>query len=208
MQPCRRPHHGNLSAARPRRQGAQCRPAGGLSARHQLPHQLYRAGTDADQNSLPPRSLHRKGRPRLQLADAGAAASHQPDFSRTDPVRTCGRAKAHHHHQPHRRRGRRGGRYLRTREPARSRERRRAPDRVPLPDRLRRRALDRAQGDRRRIVGRRNRAARAVDLYPRAKTDRPAAASKVPGAPARSIRAAPAWSTRSTGASAGWCTIT
>ena len=50
---------------------------------------LHRAGADADQNSLPPRPLHDEGRPRLQLADAGAAASHQPDLSRADPVRAC-----------------------------------------------------------------------------------------------------------------------
>ena len=48
MQPRRRPHHGNLPAARPRRKGAQCRIAGGLSARHQLSHLVHRAGTDAD----------------------------------------------------------------------------------------------------------------------------------------------------------------
>jgi len=63
--------------------------ARGLSARHLLSHHLYRARADADSDSLPPRSLHSEGWPGLQLADPGAAASHQPDFSRTDPVRTC-----------------------------------------------------------------------------------------------------------------------
>ena len=55
---------------------------------------------------------------------------------------------------------------------------------LPLPDRLRRRALDRAQGDRRGTVRRRRRPARAVDLYPRARIDRPPAAANAPGAPA------------------------
>ena len=41
-----------------------------------------------------------------QLADAGAAASHQPDFSRTDPVRARRRAEPYPHRQPHR--GRKG----------------------------------------------------------------------------------------------------
>jgi 2-polyprenyl-6-methoxyphenol hydroxylase-like FAD-dependent oxidoreductase len=50
MQPRRRPHHGNLSAARGRRKNPQCRTAGGLSARHQLPHLLHRTGADADQD--------------------------------------------------------------------------------------------------------------------------------------------------------------
>ena len=48
--------------------------------------------------------------------------------------------------------------------------------RLPLSDRLRRRALGRPQGDRRGACRRCRRAARAVDLYPRARADRPAAA--------------------------------
>ncbi len=208
MQPRRRPHHGNLPAARHRRKNPQCRIAGGLSARHQLPHLVHRTGADADSHSLPARPLHGDRRSRLQLADAGAAAPHQPDFSRADPVRTCGRATAHPHHQPDLGRGRRGGRQFRARQSARSRYRRRDDGELPLSDRLRRRALDRAQGDRRGTVRRRGRPARAVDLYPRARTDRPPAAANAPGAPAPSIRAAPAWCMRSTAASAGWCTIT
>ena len=45
MQSRRRPHHGNLPTAGPRRKISQCRIAGGLSARHQLPHVVYRSGT-------------------------------------------------------------------------------------------------------------------------------------------------------------------
>ena len=44
----------------------------------------------------------------LAMADARAAASHQPDFSRTDPVRARRGPTAHPHHQPDRG-GRRGG---------------------------------------------------------------------------------------------------
>src|SRR3977135_137463 len=48
----RRRDQGNLSASRRRRESARCRPARGLPARHQLPHRLHRAGTDADPYSL------------------------------------------------------------------------------------------------------------------------------------------------------------
>ena len=58
---------------------------------------------------------------------------------------------------------------------ARSRHGHATRDAMPLPDRLRRRALDRAQGDRRGAFGRRGGAARAIDLYPRARPDRSAA---------------------------------
>ena len=71
------------------------------------------AGADADPDSLPPRPLHDEGWPGLQLADAGAAASHQPDISRADPVRACGGAAAHPHHQPDLGRRRRGGGHVR-----------------------------------------------------------------------------------------------
>ena len=70
------------------------------------------ARADADRNSLPPRPLYAEGRPRLQLADAGAAAPHQPDFSRADPVRACRSPAAYPHPQPHVGRGCRGGRRL------------------------------------------------------------------------------------------------
>jgi hypothetical protein len=63
MQPRRRPHHGNLPAAWPGGKGPQRRTAGGLSARHQLSHHVYRAGADAHSDSLPPRSLHAKDGP-------------------------------------------------------------------------------------------------------------------------------------------------
>ena len=78
---------------------------------------------------------------------------------------------------------------LRARQSARSRHRRRQARELPLSDRLRRRALGRSQGDRRRAVRRRRRPARAVDLHPRARTDRSPAERAAPGAPARSIRA-------------------
>ena len=58
------------------------------------------------------------------------------------------------------------------------------------------------------FVGDADRAARAIDLYPRARSAARCSATRPPGAPAPSIRAAPAWSTRSTAASAGWCTTT
>ena len=109
MQSRRRAHHGDFPPARPCRKGAQCRAAGRLSARHQLSHDLYRRGADADQDSLPPRPLHDEGRAGLQLADAGTAASHQPDFPRADPVCARRRATAHPHPQPHRGRGCCGG---------------------------------------------------------------------------------------------------
>ena len=57
------PHHGNLPAAWSCGKGPRCRAAGGLSARHQLPHHVYRAGADAHSYSLPPRSLHEEGWP-------------------------------------------------------------------------------------------------------------------------------------------------
>jgi 2-polyprenyl-6-methoxyphenol hydroxylase-like FAD-dependent oxidoreductase len=58
------------------------------------------------------------------------------------------------------------------RELARSRHRDGQALLLPLSDRLRRRALGRPQGDRRRIERRRHRAAGAVDLYPRPRSDR------------------------------------
>jgi thioredoxin reductase len=53
VQPCRGPDDGNLPAARHRRKGAQRRSAARLSARHQLPDDLYRAGADTHSNPLP-----------------------------------------------------------------------------------------------------------------------------------------------------------
>jgi hypothetical protein len=208
MQPRRRPHHGNLPAARPFGKGAQRRIAGRLSARHQLSHDVYRAGADAHSDSLPPRPLHDEGWAGLQLADAGAAASHQPDISRTDSVRACRRASAHPHHQPDVGRRRGGGGYLRQRRPARSRNRGGQAFELPLSHRLRRRALRCPQGDWRRVNRRRRRAARSVDLYPRPRSHRPSALRACPGAPAPSIPGAPAWCMRSMAASDGWCTIT
>src|SRR6516165_5982877 len=89
MQPCRSTEHGNFPAAWLGGEGSQRRTACGLSARRQLPHDVCRPRVDANSHSLPPRSLHEQGRSGLQLADAGAAASHQPDFSRAYPVRAC-----------------------------------------------------------------------------------------------------------------------
>ena len=122
-------------------------------------------GADPHRDSLPPRSLHQEGRPGLQLADAGAAASHQPDLSRADPVRACGGAGPHPHHQPDIGRGRQDRGCFRRRGPARSRYRRRPPRELPLSDRLRRRAFHRPQGHRRRADRRCRGAARAVDLH-------------------------------------------
>ena len=53
---------------------------------------------------------------------------------------------------------------------ARSRQRGRQHRELPLSDRLRRRALDRSQGDRRRVDRRCRDPARAVDLHPRPRT--------------------------------------
>ena len=58
VQSRRGPHDGNLPAAGCRRQAAQCRTAGRLSARHQLSHDLHRRGTDAHSNSMPARPLY------------------------------------------------------------------------------------------------------------------------------------------------------
>ena len=123
MQPCRGPHHGNLPAAWRGGKGPQCRAACGLSPRHQLPHDVYGRRTDANSNSLPPRPLHAEGWPGLQLADARAAASHQPDLPRADPVRACRRPAAHPHHQPDLGRRRRDSGGVRRRGLARSRDR-------------------------------------------------------------------------------------
>ena len=79
---------------------------------------------------------------------------------------------------------------------------------LPLPDRLRRRAFGGAQGDRRGTVRRRHHPARAVDLYPRARADRPPAACQRLGH--RRDQSAPlrhgVCDRRN--ASAGWCIIT
>ena len=58
---------------------------------------------------------------------------------------------------------------------ARSRQRRAHHDHLPLSGRLRRRPLDGAPGDRRHARRHAGRSARAVDLFPRAGIDRPAA---------------------------------
>ena len=68
---------------------------------------------------------------------------------------------------------------------------------------------DRPQGDRRRVDRRRRSIQRVQSTFIRApRPDRPSAAAIAPGAPAPSIRGARAWCMRSTAASAGWCTIT
>src|SRR6266568_456650 len=85
-------------------------------------------------------------------------------------------AAAQPHHQPDVGGRRGGGGYLRQRGLARSRNRNGQAFELPLSDRLRRRALRRAQGDRRRVGRRRRRAARAVDLYPRPRPYRSSAA--------------------------------
>ena len=69
-----------------------------------------------------------------------------------------------------------------------------------LSGRLRRRALDRSQGDRRKLPATPVDPARAVDLYPRARADRPAAGTAGLDVPRRSIRAAAARCSRSTAA--------
>ena len=86
MQSRRRPHHGNFPPARHRRKGPQCRIAGGLSARHQLSHLLHRAGADADQDSLPPRPLHR--RPTARTA-TGRRRSRRIASTRSFSSRSC-----------------------------------------------------------------------------------------------------------------------
>src|SRR5260370_7312257 len=52
---------------RDRGKGAERRFAGGLSARHQLSHDVHRSGTDANSDSLPPPSLPNQQRPDPQL---------------------------------------------------------------------------------------------------------------------------------------------
>src|SRR6266853_1816372 len=59
-----------------------------------------RAAAGADSDPVPPRPVHQDGWAGLQLADAGAAAPHQPDISRTDPVRARRGAAAQPHCQP------------------------------------------------------------------------------------------------------------
>ena len=209
MQPRRRPHHGNLPAARPCRKGPQCRLAGGLSARHQLPH-LASPGEELTRITIPCR------RDRFTATDGPDCNWPTPEPPhRINQIFLEPILFEHAAAQPRIRIINRTsvedvvvGDDSRARQLARSRHRRRQAHELPLSDRLRRRALDRAQGDRRRAIRRRRGPARAVDLYPRARPDRPPAAASAPGAPAPSIRAAPAWSTRSTAASAGWCTIT
>ncbi len=144
---------------------------------HDISYRTSFTGTELTRIEIPCRRdrFTRKDGPGLRLADAGAAASHQPDLSRTDPVRTCGGASPHPHHQPHVGRGRQDRGCFRRCGLARSRHRRRPSRELPLSDRLRRRALHRAQGHRRRTERRRRGAARAIDLYSCARPDRPPA---------------------------------
>ena len=75
------------------RETAGRRTAGGLPERHRLSHDDGRAGADAHPDPLPPRPLHRHGRPGYLVADPGAAAPDQPDLSRTDPLRRTPRRR-------------------------------------------------------------------------------------------------------------------
>ena len=109
MQPRRRPHHGDLSAAGPRRKGAQCRIAGGLSARHQLSHLVYRAGADADPTFPAGATASRK---QTAPIATGRRRSRRTASTRSFSSRSCSsmqrRNRGITHHQPDLGRGRRG----------------------------------------------------------------------------------------------------
>ena len=109
------------------------------------------------------------------MADAGADASDQSDLSRTRAVRACGGAAAHPHPQPHGVRGILPGRARRRRHGPRPRQRRAHFDLLPISRRLRRRTLGRPPRHGRGAVRHSGRPARAIDLFPRAHAQEPAA---------------------------------
>ena len=169
MQPCRRPLDGVVPSPRCRAQTPGRRAAGGLPQRHRLPHDDGRAGVVPHPDPLPPRPLHRHRRPGYLVADPGAATPDQPDLSRTDPLRSRRDGARHHDPQsrllrgPHAGRERRDGACARHLDSGETLVHLRA-----LSDRVRRREIRGAPRDWCAAGGRSRRAARPVELHPRA----------------------------------------
>ena len=173
VQPRRGANDGAVPPPRPRRRRARRRPAGRLPERRRLSHVGDRHRALAHPHSGARDALQRHQRPRRLVADARAAAPHQPDLPRADPVRACRSTGRRDDRQPLRSDRLRAGRLGRDDRRARSRQRRRVARARPLPDRLRRRPLDGAQVDRRGLRRHAGDPARAVDLHPRAEAARP-----------------------------------
>ena len=168
MQPYLGALDGDLPPARGGAKAARCRAAGGLSERRRLPHRDDRDRAGAHPDPVPARPLYRDRRPRHLVADAGAAAPDQPDLSGAGADRTRRRNAGRDPAQPHRGRGHRARWRWRGRDRARSRQRRAQADCLPLSRRLRRRPFADAANHRRAAARHRDRAAGAIDLYPRA----------------------------------------
>ena len=163
VQSCRGPHHGDLPPSRHRRKGARCGFAARLPARHQLPHDLHRQ--ELTRIPIPCR------RDRFTDTEGptaiGRRRSRRIGSTRFSSSRSCSRM----------RQASRASKFSTGRK-SRMWRSRMSPRRVtlrdldsgavaaldiPLCDWLRRRAVRRAQGDRRDTARRCRDPARAVD---------------------------------------------